>query len=86
MLDAGKLVQLAELTVTTDTPGFTAQIDATNTQGGAPEKISDSKVVGRTTTFEVSPQGPKRYYVIWITKLPRDDHVAHVNEVRAYSG
>jgi serine/threonine-protein kinase len=85
VLDAGKLVQLAELTVTTDTPGFTAQIQATNTQGGAPEKISDSKVVGRTTTFELSPQGPKRYYVIWITKLPQNEHSAHVNEVRAYS-
>jgi hypothetical protein len=78
-------VQLAELTVTTDTPGFTAQIKATNTLGGTPEKISDSKVVGRTTTFEISPQGPKRYYVIWITKLPGSGHSAHVNEVRAYS-
>jgi serine/threonine-protein kinase len=85
VLDAGKLVQLAELTVTTDTPGFTAQIKATNTLGGTPEKISDSKVVGRTTTFEISPQGPKRYYVIWITKLPGSGHSAHVNEVRAYS-
>jgi len=85
VLDAGKLVQLAELTVTTDTPGFTAQIEATNTEGGTPEKISDSKVIGRTTTFELSPQGPKRYYVIWITKLPRNDHAAHVNEVRAYT-
>jgi hypothetical protein len=84
VLDAGSLVELAQLTVVTDTPGFTAQIEATNTQGGVPEKISDAKVVGRTTTFDVSPTGPKRYYVIWITKLPRDNHVAHVNEVRAY--
>jgi hypothetical protein len=84
VLDAGTLVQLTQLTVMTDTPGFTAQIEATNTQGGTPEKISDSRVVGRATTFDLSPNGPKRYYVIWITKLPQDDHVAHVNEVRAY--
>jgi serine/threonine-protein kinase len=84
VLDAGTLVQLAQLTVVTDTPGFTAQVEATNTQGGTPEKISDSKVVGRTTTFDLSANGPKRYYVIWITKLPPDDHVAHVNEVRAF--
>ncbi|MFL5951426.1 MAG: protein kinase domain-containing protein [Gaiellaceae bacterium] len=86
VLDAGTLVQLAELTVITDTPGFTAQIEATNTQGATPDKISGSKVVGRTTTFDLTPSGPKRYYVIWITKLPQDDHVAHVNEVRAYRG
>jgi serine/threonine protein kinase len=84
VLDAGTLVQLAQLIVVTDTPGFTAQIEATNTEGGTPEKISDSRVVGGTTIFDLSPSGPKRYYVIWITKLPRDDHVAHVNEVRAF--
>jgi len=84
VLDAGALVELAELVVITDTPGFTAQIKATNTEGGTPDKISDSKVVGRTTTFELSPNGPKRYYVVWITKLPSDSHTAHVNEVRAY--
>jgi eukaryotic-like serine/threonine-protein kinase len=84
VLDAGTLVQLAQLTVATDTPGFTAQIEATNTQGATPERISDSKVVARTTTFDLSPNGPKRYYVIWITKLPPNDHVAHVNEVHAY--
>jgi eukaryotic-like serine/threonine-protein kinase len=86
VLDAGTLAELRQLVVVTDTPGFTAQIGATNTQGGAPAKISDSKVVGTTTTFELSPNGPKRYYVIWITRLPNDDHVAHVNEVRAYKG
>jgi eukaryotic-like serine/threonine-protein kinase len=85
VLDAGTLVQLAQLTVVTDTPGFTAQIEATNTQGGAPEKVSDSKIVGGTTTFDISSNGPKQFYVIWITKLPPSDQVAHVNEVRAFS-
>ena len=86
VLDTGTVEELAQLVVVTDTPGFTAEIEATNTQGGTPEKISDSRVVGPTTTFDLSPNGPKRYYVIWITKLPADDHVAHVNEVRAYTG
>jgi eukaryotic-like serine/threonine-protein kinase len=86
VLDAGTLIELRQLVVVTDTPGFTAQIGATNTQGGAPAKISDSKVVGGTTTFQLDPNGPKRYYVIWITRLPNDSHVAHVNEVRAYKG
>jgi serine/threonine-protein kinase len=84
VLDAGAVVDLSQLVVETDTPGFTAQIEATNTQGATPEKISDSKVVGRTTTFDLSSSGPKQYYVIWITKLPPDLQTAHVNEVRAY--
>jgi serine/threonine-protein kinase len=84
VLDAGALVDLAHLVVVTDTPGFTAQIEATNTEGATPEKISDSKVVGSTTTFDLSSSGPKQYYVIWITKLPPGLQLAHVNEVRAY--
>jgi len=84
VVDAGTLVNLSLLTVMTDTPGFTAQIEATNSEGGTPEKVSDPKTVGRTTTFDVSSSGPKRYYVIWITKLPPGVNYAHVNEVRAF--
>jgi eukaryotic-like serine/threonine-protein kinase len=84
VVDGGTLVELAQLVVVTDTPGFTAEIQATNTEGGTPAKVSDSKVVGKTTTFEISSNGPKRYYVIWITKLPPGVNYAHVNEVRAF--
>ena len=86
VIDGGTLVDLAQLVVVTDTPGFTAEIEATNTEGGTPAKVSDSKVVGKTTTFEISSNGPKRYYVIWITKLPPGLNYAHVNEVRAFKG
>jgi serine/threonine protein kinase len=86
VIDGGTLVDLAQLVVVTDTPGFTAEIDATNTEGGTPAKVSDSKVVGKTTTFEISSNGPKHYYVIWITKLPPGLNYAHVNEVRAFKG
>ena len=84
VIDGGTLVELAQLVVVTDTPGFTAEIEATNTVGGTPAKVSDSKVVGKTTTFDISPNGPKRYYVIWITQLPPGLNYAHVNEVRAF--
>jgi len=46
--------------------------------------VSDSKTVGATTVFDVISGEPKRYYVIWITKLPPDKNYAHVNEVRAF--
>jgi eukaryotic-like serine/threonine-protein kinase len=84
VLDAGTVKELAQIVLVTDTPGFTAEIEATNTEGATPVKVSDSKVVGRTTTFDIASSGPKRYYVVWITKLPPDDHVAHINEVRAF--
>ena len=86
VIDGSTLVDLAQLVVVTDTPGFTAEIEATNTEGGTPAKVSDSRAVGKTTTFEISSNGPKRYYIIWITKLPPGLNYAHVNEVRAFKG
>jgi predicted Ser/Thr protein kinase len=83
VLDAHSPVELSRITVQTDTPGFTAEIRATNIEGGSPAKVSDSKVVGGTTSFDLQQSSPKQYYVIWITKLPPDG-VAHVNEVRAF--
>ncbi|HKC22253.1 MAG TPA: protein kinase [Gaiellaceae bacterium] len=85
VVDAGTPVQLTRMTIVTDTPGFTAQIEATNTEGATPEGVSASKAVGATTSFDISSSGPKRYYVIWITRLPSNSQVAHVNEVRAFS-
>jgi eukaryotic-like serine/threonine-protein kinase len=84
VVDAGTVVELSQIVVVTDTPGFTAVIEATNTEGATPEKVSDSRVVGPSTRFEISSSGPKRYYVIWITKLPSGLNYAHVNEVRAF--
>jgi eukaryotic-like serine/threonine-protein kinase len=84
VLDARGAVQLSRITVVTDTPGFTAEIRATNIQGGQPEKVSHTLVVGRTTRFAIDEPAPKRFYVVWITKLAPGAHVAHVNEVRAF--
>jgi eukaryotic-like serine/threonine-protein kinase len=84
VVDAGRVVRLSRLTIVTDTPGFTAQIEATNVEGGTPEKVSDSKTTGQTTVFDITSSEPKRYYVIWITRLTSDFHYAHVNEVRAF--
>jgi serine/threonine-protein kinase len=84
VIDAGRVVQLSRITIVTDTPGFTAQIEATNIQGGTPEKASDAKTTTRTTAFDITSSEPKRYYVVWITKLPPDQDHAHINEVRAF--
>ena len=84
VVDAGKVVQLARIAVDSDTPGFTAQIEATNVEGGTPQPISAAQTVRRRTLFELHPTAPMRYYVIWITKLPPRLNYAHVNEVRAF--
>ena len=84
VVDAGTVEQLAHITLVTDSPGFTAQIEATNILGGKPEPVSDSKTVAGTTVFDITSDKPKRYYVIWITRLPSDRSYAHVNEVRAF--
>jgi eukaryotic-like serine/threonine-protein kinase len=84
VLDAHSPVQLSRITVQTDTPGFTAEIRATNTQGGTPSTVSEGKVVGRTTRFDIQQSTPKRFYVVWITKLGADAHIAHINEAHAF--
>src|SRR5205823_3411454 len=84
VLDAHAPTQASRVVVRTDTPGFTAQIRVTNILGGASQQVSDSKVVSARTVFDLRTSGgPKRYYIVWITKLPLDSNLAHVNEVRA---
>ena len=85
VLDALAPTQVSRIVVRTDTPGFTAYIRATNILGGPSQPISDTKVVGSRTVFDVrNSSGPKRYYIIWISRLPSDSNFAHVNEVRAF--
>jgi serine/threonine protein kinase len=85
VLDAHAPTQVSRIVLQTDTPGFTAEIRATNILGGASQQLSDRKVVSARTVFDVgTSSGPKRYYVIWITRLPPDSNLAHVNEVRAF--
>ncbi len=84
VLDAHGVVELSRVTVVTDTPGFTAQIRATNVLGGFTQPVSDEHVVRRSTAFEINQKAPKRYWIIWITKLPPGSSVAHVNEVHAF--
>jgi eukaryotic-like serine/threonine-protein kinase len=79
ILDAGRSVELSELTVTSDEPGFTAKIQAGNRSNGGFVDVSDEQEVGERTTFDL-PGGKYRYYVVWITD---PNGRAHVNEVRA---
>ena len=79
VLDAKSSVELSDLTVTTDTPGYTAVIEGSNRSDGGFKTVSDSQTVEATTTFDLQG-GEYRYYLIWITSL---EGRAHVNEVKA---
>jgi serine/threonine-protein kinase len=79
VLDAHRSVSPKTFTVTTDTPGFTAKIQAGNSTGSF-HPVSGSQTVGRTATFHL--HGGGRYFVVWITDLGGNSSV-HVNEVRA---
>jgi eukaryotic-like serine/threonine-protein kinase len=79
VLDAKSSVDLSQLTVSTDTPGYTAVIEASNRSDGGFKVVSDSQTVEASTTFDLKGGG-YRYYLVWITSL---DGRAHVNEVKA---
>jgi tRNA A-37 threonylcarbamoyl transferase component Bud32 len=80
VLDAGKAVQLKELTVKTSTPGFTAEIRSGGSQEGPFEtRVGKSAQATETTKWELAGAAA-RYYVIWITEL--EDRV-RITEVTA---
>jgi serine/threonine-protein kinase len=81
VLDAGGPVKLGSLTVTTDTPGYTAKILSGDSESGPFADDSSAETVGASTTFDLNG-ATARYYVVWITALPPGD-VAHVNEATA---
>jgi hypothetical protein len=81
VLDSGKSQKVSQLTVTSDTRGFTAKIESGQSPTGPFAPVSGAKTVGSRTVFSLHGAAA-RYYVIWITSLPTSG-VAHVNEVSA---
>ncbi|MGH3082853.1 MAG: protein kinase domain-containing protein [Gaiellaceae bacterium] len=79
VLDARREVEPRSFRVTTDTPGFTAEIRASDSPTGEFEPVSASQTVENETIFQLAG-ADARYFLVWITEL---DGVAHVNEVRA---
>jgi eukaryotic-like serine/threonine-protein kinase len=81
VLDAGRPITLSSVTVTSDTPGFSAQIQGGSASTGPFVPDSSIRTVNGSTTFKLDGKS-SRYYVVWITRLP-PGAVAHVNEVTA---
>ena len=79
MLDAGRDVQPSTLTITTDTPGFTAEIRAGSSPEGPFEAVSASGTIENRRRYTLR-DADARYFVVWITEVTGS---AHVNEVTA---
>jgi predicted Ser/Thr protein kinase len=84
VLEAPSARALKSLTVTTDTPGFTAEIESgASAQGPFSTVVSPSRVVGERTRFPIQGSNAAKFYLVWITQLPPGSETAHVNEVSA---
>ena len=69
-----------QVALTTDTPGFTAEIRAGDSaEGPFDTVVGPAKTTGASTIWDLD-ETDSRYLTIWITDL---DRVAHVNEVKA---
>jgi serine/threonine-protein kinase len=81
VLDAGSPVRPEAITVTSDTPGYTAEIRAGAAPGGPFNVVASRQDGGRETRFALDLSQPLRYYVVWITQLAPGFERTHVNEV-----
>jgi serine/threonine-protein kinase len=81
VVDAGTAVKPGSLTIRSDMPGFTADIKAGASSNGPFDTVSSSMEVGSRTTFRLSVDPARRYFLIWITRLPADTQRAAVTEV-----
>jgi predicted Ser/Thr protein kinase len=71
---------VSTVTVSTDTPGFTAELKAGDSPTSFGSTVGASTTVDGTTTFDIDTDAP--YLLLWITAL---DGRAHVNEITARS-
>src|ERR671935_107847 len=84
LLDAGKGVQPNGITVDTGTPGFTARILAGDSASGSDfHPVSRLQTINGETTLPLDLHAPRRFFVLWITKLPPGVDQVEINEVRA---
>jgi len=84
VLDAGRPVKATRVVVSTETPGFAAQVQVGPSPTGPFTAASVSKTTAARTTYALKPRRG-RYLVIWVTSMPADG-VAAVNEVRVTAG
>jgi eukaryotic-like serine/threonine-protein kinase len=81
VFDAGRTATLHHVTLSTDTPGFTAVVQVGDSSSGPFHDASSTQTVGREATFDLS-NAKARYFAVWITNRGGNTRVL-VNEVTA---
>ena len=69
VVDAGRPVKASRVVVTTETPGYDAEIRVGDAPAGPFVAVSGSKTTTRRTTFALKPRRG-RYVMLWITSMP----------------
>jgi hypothetical protein len=82
ILDAGGSMQLRQIGLATATPGFVAEIKASNDPSSFAQVVAPPRTTTGQTYYTLSG-GSFRYYLIWITRLGPSDDQAYINEVKA---
>jgi len=83
VLDAGTSVRLRQLGFSTATPGFTAEIMASDDRTDFYTVVAGPQQAASRTYYTIRQGTPYRYYLIWITRLGGGHDQAFVNEVKA---
>jgi eukaryotic-like serine/threonine-protein kinase len=84
VVDTGGTKALRRVVLTTDTPGFHAQIrGGSSAQGPFREALSGVKTIEASTTIPLQAKAV-RYVLVWLTQLPPGSGDAHVDEVKAF--
>jgi len=83
VLDSGRAVKPHGITLTTTTPGFTAEIQAGSSPSGPFHPVSATQTINGETTLELTLHVPFRYFVVWISKLSPGTSSVKINEVKA---
>jgi tRNA A-37 threonylcarbamoyl transferase component Bud32 len=84
VLDLGQSSRVAEVSVASNTPGFTAEIQAADSAEGPFTQVASPAEVSDAHTFALRSATRARYLVVWITELAHPDKFrVHLNEVTA---
>ena len=84
VVDAGRPVKASRVVVTTETPGYDAEIRVGDSATGPFVAVSGSKAATPRTAFALKPRSG-RYLMVWITSMPAGG-VAAVNEIAVTAG
>ncbi|MCY7302015.1 MAG: hypothetical protein LH654_03075 [Thermoleophilia bacterium] len=79
VLDAGQPVEATRVVVSTETPGYMADVRVGSSPTGPFVSISNEQSMRARTTFVLKPRSG-RYVLLWITSMP-EEGAAAVNEI-----